>query len=119
MFEAYQLGGWGMYPVTIVGLVMVAAALVYAARPSRDGRPLVLYLSLLTLISGCLGTVMGFLHTLLAAAAGTAQLSASTLILTGVGESLYCVVQAMIFLFIGIAIACVGAVRVWKKAPAP
>jgi hypothetical protein len=118
MMEAYRLGGWGMYPVTIVGAVLVVTALLYASRPVRDARQLVVCLSLLTMISGFLGTTMGFLHTMVAAAGSNLAQPVSALLLTGFGESLYCVVQALIFLFVAIAISGVGAVRLWRQAAA-
>src|SRR5262249_53909638 len=66
MLEAFRLGGWGMFPTLIFGVLMIAATVRYAVRPERRFVPLQVTLGLLTLAAGCLGFVTGMIKTFLA-----------------------------------------------------
>jgi Na+/H+ antiporter NhaC len=110
MGEAFHHGGWGMYPTTIFGLVLLVTAIRYAIAPDAMRALVVRRLSLLTFISGCLGFTVGcikcFTHAteLPAAELGNA-------VVGGIGESLNNVALALCMLAItGIAMA-VGAAR--------
>jgi len=56
-------GGWGMYPTTMFGFVLVAAAFLFVLRPERRWVPLVATLGAVTFASGLLGTSVGMVKT--------------------------------------------------------
>jgi hypothetical protein len=110
MQEAYRLGGWGMYPTTLFGLVLVVMAIQYARDPDRRRLALVKNLSLLTMLSAALGFISGLIRTFTAAG----ELSSSELgnvVVIGVGESLTNVGLGVGFLVMTWILASVGAAR--------
>ena len=68
MYEAFQMGGWGMYPTLIAGLVLVLTSVRYAVDPQARWVPLMLSLGSLTLVAGGLGFVTGVIRTTMALA---------------------------------------------------
>jgi hypothetical protein len=110
MGEAFRLGGWGMYPTTIVGIVLVATALRYAIAPDAARSLLVRRLSFLTFLTGCLGFTVGVIKSFRAATETPAS-ELGNVVVTGVGESLHNVALALVLLAItGIAMA-IGTAR--------
>ncbi len=59
----FRDGGWGMYPTTVFGFLLVAAGVLCLLRPERRFVPLVLCLGALTLSAGMLGTSVGVVTT--------------------------------------------------------
>lgn len=59
----FRDGGWGMYPTTVFGFLLVLAGVLCVLRPERRFAHLGLTLAGLTLCSGALGTVTGFVTT--------------------------------------------------------
>ncbi len=110
MGEAFRLGGWGMYPTTIFGLVLIVTAVRYAAAPEATRALVVRRLSLLTFLSGCLGFTVGMMKTFLYAKDLPAS-ELGTVIVTGVGESLNNLALALSLLVIGGIAMAVGAAR--------
>src|SRR5688500_14010609 len=107
MSEAFRLGGWGMYPTTIAGLILIYFALRYAAAPDATKNLVVRRLMLLTFLSGCLGFVTGVIKSF------TSELSAdfSRDVVTGIGESLTNVGLGLVFLVAATIATTVGAAR--------
>ena len=109
MLDAFHLGGWGMYPTTIIGLVLVATAL----RHPTQRIALVCTLSLLTALSGLLGFVTGVIKSFTSVAAVDAR-DAPVAALVGVGESLCNIGLALVLLiaaWLAIAVARARADR--------
>jgi hypothetical protein len=99
-----------MYPTTIAGLVLIVTALRYAMAPDAARALVIRRLSILTLITGCLGTVVGVMKTFLHAT----DLPASDLggvIITGIGESLHNLALSLCMLAVGAIGASIGAAR--------
>ena len=67
MSEAFRLGGWGMYPTAIAGLVLISCAWRFAFNAQRARLGLVKWLYVLTAMAGTLGFVTGAIKTFLAA----------------------------------------------------
>lgn len=116
MGEAMRLGGFGMFPTLVFGLLTVAAAIRYAASPDRRWVPLQLSLGVLTLAAGGLGFVTGVIKSLLAVEqVGPEQ---RWIWMLGVGEALHNVALALALVTIGAIAASVGAMRIAHRAPA-
>ena len=110
MGEAFRLGGWGMYPTTIVGLVVMFPALMYARDPDRRRYALVKTLSILVLLTSVLGFIVGTMRSFL----GTADLpsaEAPHYALVGVGESLHNIALGVCILVVTWIMVAVGASR--------
>lgn len=100
MTEAFHLGGWGMYPTLISGLVLIGAAIGFAIAPDARRRALVRSLASLTFLVGTLGFVTGVIKSCLACTASLEY------VVRGIGESLNNIGLALTVLVIaGIATA--------------
>jgi hypothetical protein len=103
-------GGWGMYPVSIWGFVLVAAGVLYVVRPERRIAPIVVTAGVLTFCAGLLGSAVGIVNTLNYAR----QLApAERLESIGVGcaESLHNLVLALMLIVVAGILALAGTVR--------
>ena len=110
MGEAFRLGGWGMYPTLIAGVVLIGWSFSYAALPHAGRALVVRRLSGLTFLAGCLGFTAGVIKTLTFAASlppheliGTAA--------AGVGESLHNIGLALGLLIVSAIAMAIGAAR--------
>ncbi|MBS1121827.1 MAG: hypothetical protein H6Q90_4055 [Deltaproteobacteria bacterium] len=110
MLDAFHLGGWGMYPTAIIGVVLIGAALRHAAQPEPRRLPVIHALSLLTLLSGCLGFVSGVIRSLTSLPAQDAR-EAPVAALVGVGESLCNVGLALAILTLAWLAVTIARVR--------
>jgi hypothetical protein len=110
MGEAFRLGGWGMYPTAIAGLVLVSFAVRYALAPDPGRALVVRRLMLLTFLVGTLGFTVGVIKSFLAAGGLTAsELGAHVVV--GVGESLHCIGLALVSLVMATIATTAGAAR--------
>lgn len=112
MLNAFRLGGWGMVPTMIIGVLAIGIALQYALSPKRRRRTLVGVLSLLTLAAGLLGFVTGVMATL---DGSDGMPNQSALIMAGTFEALYNLSLALGLVVIG---GIVTAVGVWRSGSA-
>jgi hypothetical protein len=87
MTDAFHLGGWGMYPTTLFGIVLVISAARFAIGPEARRLATVRGLAFLTFLSGCLGFIAGTIKTF-TSLGGLDTKDAPTVALIGVGESL-------------------------------
>ena len=111
MGEAFRLGGWGMYPTALFGVLLVAAAGWYAFRPVGSRHPLLWALGLLTWASGLLGFVTGAITTLTAACSGPGEASFVRLVAAGIGESLHNLALAFVLVAVALILCAIGALR--------
>jgi len=115
MGEAFHMGGWGMYPTALFGLLLVAASIRYAVSPERRFVPLQVSLAIVTLASGGLGFVTGMIKSALAIdGAGPDK---RWIWVLGMGESLNNVALALALITIGGLAATVGALRLARDSP--
>lgn len=110
MMEAFRLGGFGMIPTFLFGMLLIAVAVRYAMKPERRYVPLQLSLGALTLASGGFGFVMGLIKSLLAI--GQVPESERYIWLLGLGESLHNLALALGLVTLGAIAASLGALRI-------
>lgn len=110
MKEAFELGGWGMYPTTLAGVVLVIAAGLYARQPDRRHLHLVQCLSVLTVLVSCLGFVTGVIKSFLSIGDSTGP-EVGTIVVIGVGESLTNIGLGLVLLVLAWIGASIGAAR--------
>lgn len=110
----FEAGGWGMYPTSLFGFLLVAAGVLFLLRPERRFVPLVLGLGVVTLGSGLLSCSVGIVNTLhyLQHIEPARKLEVATI---GFAESMHNVVLALILIVLSALIACIGA---WRAARA-
>ncbi|CAN5897373.1 hypothetical protein BH11MYX2_BH11MYX2_06110 [soil metagenome] len=114
MGESFRLGGWGMYPTTILGLVLVITAIKFALDPSARSRGVIKAMSVVVAFSGLLGFVTGSIKTLLAAG----EAARFDLALVGIGESLNNIGLALVLLVLSWIGVAVGTARKASDATA-
>jgi len=117
MMEAFRLGGWGMYPTLIAGVLLVTMAIRYARKPEREVPPLLRQLSILTALVGTLGFITGVIHTFIACG-GAAPNEIPIYVVVGTGESLCNVGLALVMLVAARAATSYGAYRSGSRGPA-
>jgi Na+/H+ antiporter NhaA len=108
-------GGWGMYPTSVFGLCLVASAALLVLRPERRYLLLATALSLLTLGSGVLGTLVGFvnsMHYLVEVEDKSKQLEILAL---GLGESLNVTILSLIIFEFAAMLMCIAALRASQR----
>ena len=109
MFDAFRDGGWGMYPTTIAGLILIVAAIRCARCPDARHVQIVRALSFLVLLTSCLGFVVGVINSFAFATEKPDQLG--VYVVAGVGESLINVGLGLCVLVIATIIRAVGISR--------
>lgn len=117
MADFWMAGGWGMYPTSIFGVLLVAAGLAYAAFPERRFVPLLVTLGVVVFGAGVLGTVTGFTTTFRYIEKVPVD-QQHTITLLGISESLNNIILAFIFIVLSTLIAAVGALRLGLKSKA-
>jgi hypothetical protein len=115
MLEAYHLGGWGMYPTTLMGILLLIGAVYYARKPEKRYLPVVVSLSVLTFLSGTLGFVTGVIKSIQSATNGTFEGNPQDITLEGVGESLNNVGLALVLLVLATILVTVGTLKASRK----
>lgn len=109
MVEAFKMGGWGMYPTLVFGLLMLAASVRYAISPERRFVPLQISLGILTLMAGTLGFVTGMITTF--GHIGQVTPDQRWIWMLGAGEALNCVGLALVLSVMAALAASAGAFR--------
>jgi hypothetical protein len=114
MIESFRMGGWGMYPTALFGLLLLMVAVRYAIRPDARTIPLQIALGIVTLTTGLLGFVTGLIATT-THLSGVAPPKLIPIAAAGFGESLTNVGLALAMIAFAALAVCVGAIR---KIPA-
>ncbi len=107
----YADGGFGMYPITLFGLLFAACAGLVALRPERERLPLLLSLAALTAFSGVLGFSLGIISTCRHVQTLPAE-TQLTVLVTGIAESFNMVVLASMLLLFGTLLCSAASLRV-------
>lgn len=106
----FAAGGWGMYPVSIFGFLLVAASVLYAIRPQSQTLRLVAIMGLVTFAAGLLGTFTGVCTTFhfIQEVEHAKQFEIAAL---GCEESLHNLVLALIICVLGGLVTAAGTIR--------
>lgn len=113
----FAAGGWGMYPVSVFGFLLIAASVLYALRPMQKTARLALTLGLVTFAAGLLGAFTGVCNSLhyIPQVEQAKQLETMAL---GVEESLHDIVLALILIVLAGIVVAAGTLRA-PTNPAP
>ena len=112
--DFFAAGGWGMYPTSIFGFLLLAAAALHALRPAERTLRLAGVLGAVTLAAGWLGAATGVCASARYLEKVPKDLQVSIFAL-GIEESLHNVVLALILFVVAGLLVAVGVVR----APSP
>ncbi len=115
MSEAFHLGGWGMFPTTFIGLLLLAVAVQYARQPDQRRLHVIRHLNVLVGLSAMLGFVSGVIKTFSQVSAAD-QLHIAFL---GVGESLNNIGLGIGMLILARIVMAIGAARGGDPAAQP
>ena len=111
MQDAFRLGGWGMYPTTCIGLVLLAAAVQYMRHPNARRMLVLRHLNVLVGMSATLGFVTGCIKTFTHVEGDKPFIA-----IIGVGESLVNVGLGLVILILARIIIAFGAARDGESA---
>lgn len=114
MGDAFHHGGWGMYPTAIAVLVLVAASIRFALKPDARKNPLLRQLSLLSFVTGALGTTTGCIKAFMSLDDTTPAYYA----IVGLGEALNCVAFGICGVVLGGVFIAIGRARLASKPAA-
>lgn len=115
MSEAFRLGGWGMYPTLIIGLLLAFAAVRFAVRPERHRLTLIIWMQVLTMLVGILGFTAGLIRASLLVGRGTQPADS---LIQGFGESLHNVGLALCLVVMAGIAGAIGLARRKRGAAA-
>ena len=107
----FRDGGWGMYPTTVFGFLLVASGALCLLRPERRFVPVVLCLGVLTLASGFLGFSTGLVTTFRYLPRVEAVEQRFTIAALGCAESLNNLVLALILIVLASLLGVLAAAR--------
>lgn len=112
----FRDGGWGMYPVTVFGLLLVAAAVLCVLRPERRFARIAGVLGVATLCAGFLGTSVGFIMSFRYLSQVPVE-QRFTIAALGCAESLNDTVLALMLVVFSSLLGAVAATRAALREP--
>ena len=119
MLNAFHLGGWGMYPTLVFGLLLVGICITYALKPQKHLVPLLLSTGILTLVAGAAGFTSGLIATMTSATSGRFPEPPIEVAMTGLGESLHNIALALLLATLAALAVSIGALRLWLRSDRP
>ena len=108
--DFYRAGGWGMYPVTIFGFLLIVTCALYTLRLRPHHARLGRLLAGTTLMAGVLGTATGVCNTAFYLQK-VEQAKQVEIFALGLQESLHDIVLALLFVILASLVAGAGILR--------
>ena len=110
LVDFYVAGGWGMFPVSAFGFLLIAATVLHLLRPKATYGRLIASLGVLTFAMGLLGAATGITATAhyLQRVEPAQQIAIFAL---GIDESLHNVVLALLFVILAALVSAFQAFR--------
>jgi hypothetical protein len=105
---SFHEGGWGMFPTSVLGVLLLVGCAAYVLRPGTRTMALIIWLGLATVSSGVLGTTVGFINTLREA---SRSLDPLRFAVTGCGESLNVLALSIVFATMAMLLAAARVLR--------
>lgn len=62
LIDAFQEGGWAMYPIMVSGILLLVVSARYVRWPEQRLEPLIRQLRAVTLTGGLVGSLLGLVH---------------------------------------------------------
>jgi len=115
MAQIYLEGGWGMYPTTLFGVLLLVAAVKLVMTPNDAWARVFRVLAGITVAAGLLGTATGLISTFKAAAKASAA-DQLTFAVTGSYESLNNLTLALVLVILASLLAAIAALRRTRTA---
>jgi hypothetical protein len=106
----FAAGGFGMYPVSIFGFLLIGVCVLYALRPQQKTARMAVAMGICTFGAGLLGTATGVCTTM-HYVPQVAQDKQVEIMGLGIEESLHNMVLALILIILGTLIAAGGTLR--------
>lgn len=110
MLDAFHLGGWGMYPTLVAGLILMYSALQFARHPDPARLRVVRFLGVLVVLTSTLGSVTGVINTCTHVTPDLGPDLGMTVVI-GVGESLVNIGAGLVWLVLATITATYGVAR--------
>jgi len=110
LIDAFHEGGWPMFPILILGILLIIAAGRYAMQPEARQLLVVQSLGKVTLGFGVLGSLLGMIHCM-GAISQVPTDKVVTIALLGLGESINNLALALVLGVIAGLVTTVGALR--------
>lgn len=115
MLDAFRLGGWGMYPTLVAGILLMFSAVQYARHPERARMRVVRLLGVLVMLTSTLGFVTGVMKTCTSVTPDLGP-DLGMIVVIGVGESLVNIGAGLVWLVMATIVATFGAARARANA---
>ena len=114
MGDIIHEAGWPIYPILFFGFTSLLFAWRYARQPRREVLAIVVGFGLACIIMGCLGTVLGVMHTI----SGVEKMPPEDrwIFLIGLRESLNCIGAALFLALFDVVLICAGLLRRGREA---
>jgi uncharacterized membrane protein len=106
---SFQEGGFGMYPVLVMGLVLLSAAGYYVVRPSRRVLAFVASIAVAVVLASLLGLTMGVSKTV---RESVARPDYVRLIVAGAGHASNVILLGLYLLTPSALLVAIGGLRV-------
>ena len=116
LIDAFQEGGWAMYPIMLSGILLLVVSARYASERESQLEPLISQLRAVTLTSGLAGSLIGLVHYLVGRTESSAAL-VSLATARGVSEMVNDTGLSVFLLLFSSILCAVGAFRATLTRP--
>lgn len=116
LIDAFQQGGFAMYPILLAGILLLAVSARYASSLDVRLEPVIRQLRAVTLTSGIAGSLLGLVHYFAGLNQSSAELR-SLVCARGISEMVNDTGLAVFLLLFAYIVCAVGAYRTAQLRP--